>query len=410
MPAAAVQFHLTSFSKDVRQSIKVNIMEIFGTYLFAPGITSMLVAILLVATKGWHGRFSIDTSVGIQKFHTIPTPRIGGIAIVAGLLSALVTAPGPAAELLAPMLYAGLPAFIAGTVEDLTKKIGVRERFLATMASGIAAFLLTGCYLQRLDLPVIDGLLGIVPVSVLFTAFAVAGVANAVNIIDGFNGLSSGTLVICFSALGCIALLYNDTGMASLCFLLAVVSIGFLVVNFPFGKIFLGDGGAYLQGFLLAWCAVTLTARNPAVSACAPLLVCAYPVMETIFSIMRRIVTRTNPGQADCAHMHSLIKINVMRRHFSDLPQWTRNSMVSPFCWSFAIVCAWFGIFFRESTVMLLLALLGCSALYIAAYYGVARYGRDQQPYPETTHSGVLNTSASQNLGERKPLASAAAD
>jgi UDP-N-acetylmuramyl pentapeptide phosphotransferase/UDP-N-acetylglucosamine-1-phosphate transferase len=355
-------------------------MELMDPFPLVPGITVMLAALFLVATRHWHGRYSADAPVGIQKFHSIPTPRVGGIAIAAGLLTALLISRGPETKLLAPMILAGLPAFMAGLIEDLSRKAGVRERFLATMASGILAFFLTGSSLYRIGLPAADALLAIVPVSVFFTAFAVAGVANAVNIIDGFNGLSSGTLVICFSGLGFIALNAGDQEMAGLSFLLAVVAAGFLVVNFPFGRIFLGDGGAYLLGFLLAWSAVTVTVRNPSVSAWAPLLVCAYPVIETLFTILRRALSRAHPGHADCAHMHSLIKLHLVRRHFHALPQHIRNSMVSPFCWSFALLTTALGIHFYESTELLLASFLGCFVLYTLAYRLITWYGTNVPP------------------------------
>lgn len=382
---------------------------------FIPGFVTTLTALLLVATRRWHGTYSCDETSGIQKFHSMPTPRIGGIAIAAGLLSALLVVPGPATALLAPMVLAGLPAFIAGTVEDLTKKIGVRERFLATMASGITAFVLTGFSLQSLDVPGVDALLGIVPVSVLFTAFAVAGVANAVNIIDGFNGLSSGTLVICFTALGFIAMHDGDAGMAALCFMLAAVSGGFLIVNFPFGKIFLGDGGAYLLGFLLAWAAVTITARNPSVSPWAPLVVCAFPIIETIYSIFRRMLSKSHPGHADCAHMHSLIKIHLVRRHFPDLPQHIRNSMVSPFCWSFTLVGAGLGFHFYDNTAILLVSFTGCFALYLISYHSIARFGMKMQAAAAVVRVNAADTfpenaPQSANPHQPNPLLSGATD
>ncbi len=329
----------------------------------------MLAAVLLVTTKGWHGKYSIDGTVGVQKFHKAPTPRIGGIAIAAGLAAALLLSQGSASPLLGQLLIAGLPAFAAGLAEDFTKKVGVRTRLAATMSSALLAFFLTGYTLTHLELPGIDPWFAFLPLSLAFTIFAVAGVANAVNIIDGFNGLAGGTLVICFSALGMIAAQAGDFQLAQLCAITAVVVVGFLVVNFPFGKLFLGDSGAYLLGFLLAWTAVMLPMRNPVVSVWAPLLVCGYPVIETIFSILRRLMSSCHPGHADCSHCHSLIKIGIVRRHFSGLPQFMRNSLVSPFCWSFALVPAGLGVAFSGRTELLAASLVGCFALYSMFYF-----------------------------------------
>lgn len=251
--------------------------------------TSLICSLLLVFTTRWHGRYSLDATRGVQKFHITPTPRIGGAAIMIGLWMALGVLPQAQQELLLPVLIASLPAFVFGLAEDLTRTVSVRARLLATMASGAVCWFLTGVTLQYTGLAPLDGLLGWLPFSVLFTAFAVGGVANAVNIIDGFNGLASGTVVIGLATLGLIALGAGDVHLAQLCFVICAVTAGFFVVNFPFGKLFLGDGGAYLLGFLLAWLSVMLVYRNPSVSAWAPLLACAYPVFETLFTICRRL-------------------------------------------------------------------------------------------------------------------------
>ena len=103
---------------------------------------SLCTCILLVLTKSWHGSFSIDSTDGIQKFHTQPTPRIGGIAIAVGVLVGFAASShDPAAAekraILSAILLAGMPAFIFGLLEDLTKRVSVRARLLATMASGM---------------------------------------------------------------------------------------------------------------------------------------------------------------------------------------------------------------------------------------------------------------------------------
>jgi UDP-N-acetylmuramyl pentapeptide phosphotransferase/UDP-N-acetylglucosamine-1-phosphate transferase/CheY-like chemotaxis protein len=343
-------------------------MESFSYGLLIPCIVTALAALFLVATKEWHGRFSTDTAHGIQKFHISPTPRIGGVAIALGLAAAWLVAPGHGGPLFGSMLLAGIPAFTAGLLEDVTKKIGVKERLFATMTSGTLACVLTGYSLNHLEIPGLDGFLAWIPLSLAFTAFAVAGVANSVNIIDGFNGLAGGTLVICFSVLGMISVSAGDAELSRISFLLAAVTGGFLVVNFPFGKIFLGDGGAYLLGFLMAWVAVVLPMRNPSVSVWAPLLVCGYPVMETLFSMSRRLVEKADPGQPDSCHLHSMIKKRVVRRYFAHLPQTMRNSLVSPFCWTFALLPAAFAFNFYMRTDMLIASWAFMFAVYINIY------------------------------------------
>jgi len=187
------------------------------TYLIIFAST-LLASLSLVGTKHLHGRFSLDNAFGVQNHHTEPTPRIGGVAIVLGLLVAWALAAPAVKEILGPMLLAGLPAFAFGLLEDITKKVSVMVRLLATMFSGVLAWYITGVAMQNTGVPPMDWLLGFLPFAVLFTAFAVGGVANAINIIDGFNGLASGAVAIMLSAMGLIALSVGDAPLATVCF------------------------------------------------------------------------------------------------------------------------------------------------------------------------------------------------
>jgi UDP-N-acetylmuramyl pentapeptide phosphotransferase/UDP-N-acetylglucosamine-1-phosphate transferase len=94
---------------------------------------SLLVSVLLVLTQSWHGRWTLDSTVGIQKMHTLPTPRVGGVAIAAGLIAAYMLSDLKVQRILGHLLVAGVPTFVFGLLEDLTKKISVRVRLFATM-------------------------------------------------------------------------------------------------------------------------------------------------------------------------------------------------------------------------------------------------------------------------------------
>ena len=362
-----------------------------------PFLATAIISLLLVLTKGFHGKHTCDPTDGIQKFHECHTPRIGGIAIFCGLIIACFLSTTPETKLLKLMLIASLPAFAAGIIEDLTKKAGVNRRLVATILSGTMAWWLTGYTLNHIDIQGIDILLSYLPISLAFTVFAVAGISNAANIIDGFNGLSSGTIMICFSALGIIAWQVGDIDLMHTCLLLTIVTGGFFIINFPLGKIFLGDSGAYLLGFILAWVAVMLPMRNPTVSAWAPFLICSYPFIETTYSMGRRIIKQSSTSQPDIDHLHSLIKINVINRQFPNIPKHIRNSMVSPFCWTFVIISSTISVVYYKQTSLLMAASLGMFTLYAIIYKVLISLSTskeqiliEQQNYPVTAEQIVL--------------------
>ena len=347
-----------------------------GTWLAVGSgfVASLSFCILLVLTKPWHGAFSMDANEGIQKFHSTPTPRIGGLAIVAALWAARLNSPPELKSLIELFLLAGLPAFIFGLAEDITKKVSVLHRLLATMASGFLAWWLTGYSLTRVDVWGVDYLLTFTFVSVLFTSIAIGGVANSINIIDGFNGLASTTSALAFAAFALVAHQVGDSQLAAISLVLASCVWGFFWVNWPYGKIFLGDGGSYFVGFSLGWVAVLLTERNHQVSAFAALLICVHPVTEVLFSIYRRKIKELHPGHPDRIHFHSLIKQRYVRRWFSGVSSDWHNSVTGLLVGLMTLTAGILANIVYQSVWMSITILLVLMMGYVSIYARMVRY------------------------------------
>ncbi len=335
---------------------------------------TLLASVLLVLSKPLHGKYSLDHHAGVQKFHTVPTPRIGGLAILAGFIAAWVFSSGEARALLALIGLTGLPALGFGLAEDITNKIGVKWRLMATILSGLIFALVSGNSITSIGIPGADLLLAYAWVSVPFTAFAVGGVANSINLIDGFHGLASGTLIIILMAFSIIFARLGDEAMVMVSVTSLFVVAGFFVVNFPLGKMFLGDAGAYFAGYIVATIGVLLPARHPEVSPWMALLILGYPVTETVFSIIRRRKGGQSPGAPDSDHLHHLVhrhwaapmaeKLNRIRG---------KNPLTSVFLWVFplgSLLAAWFANFNSSQPLILL---FGGVATYLLVYRFMAR-------------------------------------
>ncbi len=328
--------------------------------------------LLIILTQRWHGKLSLDHDLnGVQKIHETPVPRIGGLGVVAGLLLAGVLSNqlgGETYETAGKLLLCAIPVFIAGLVEDFTKRVGVRTRLIAAFISAALAYWLIGAQLNELDTPILDYFIQFSLVSFCFTCFAVGGLTNAINIIDGLNGLASGCVNIMLVGLAAIAYLNNDFLVMKLCLWGIGATLGFMLLNFPFGRIFLGDGGAYLAGFWLAECGVLLLNRNPDVSTWAVLLVCIYPVWETVFSMYRRhVIHKVKSGVPDMTHLHHLLfkSINWGRSHNKS---WTRHGWVSLKIWLFVATCQVTAILFHRHDLYLFWSILAFATIYTATY------------------------------------------
>jgi UDP-N-acetylmuramyl pentapeptide phosphotransferase/UDP-N-acetylglucosamine-1-phosphate transferase len=341
---------------------------------------SFALAQALVLSAHKHGHLTMDLPGAIQKFHLDPTPRVGGIAIYIAVVLAWMCAPTEGErKLLTTLLLAGIPALFIGLLEDVTKRVSVFNRLIVTMASGGLAVWMSGVALTRVDIPPADFLLSFWPVALLFTAFAVGGVANAINIIDGFHGLASGTVIISLGALAAIAAGVGDVPLAVVALLVAGAVAGFWLVNFPWGKLFLGDGGAYFSGFALAWLSVELLARNEGVSPWASVLVCGYPTIEVMYSIFRRRKQRLSPGAADRHHLHSLVATQVIQPRLPHLRPNLRNASVSVVMWVCALVTVLPAVLFPQRGEILLPALVACFCAYHLLYRRVASSAADTQ-------------------------------
>ena len=209
-----------------------------------------------------------------------------------------------------------------------------------------------------------DTLLQFTLISILFTSFAISGIANSINIIDGFNGLSSITCTIAFIGISLISYKAGDINLSNLAFILAASTFGFFLINWPFGKLFLGDGGAYFIGFSLAWVAVLLVERNKSVSAFSVVIICILPITEVLFSIYRRIIRKSHPGQPDRLHFHSLLHRRYISRWLKDWSYLVKNSVVGLLVGSMSLISTIFAIIFFESTLLCSLA----AALFIICY------------------------------------------
>ena len=327
--------------------------------------TSFLVCALLVLTQRWHGKLSLDNDLaGVQKLHAVPVPRVGGLGVVIGLMIGIAVGyhlNGETYRLVIPVLLAAGPVFLAGILEDITKKVSVRARLLASFASAALGVFLVDAQLTRLDTPLLDDLMLLGPVAFVFTCFAVGGMTNAINIIDGLNGLASGTVVIILAGLAAMAWQTNDLLVMKLCLWGIAAMLGFMAFNFPFGRIFLGDGGAYLAGFWVATCAVLLLKRNPDVSTWAVLLSALYPVWETVYSMYRRkVLNHVQTGLPDQGHLHHLVFRSIRQGgHVPARPAWLAHGAASLALWGLVAACQIAAFFYLTHHAGAMLAAMG---------------------------------------------------
>ena len=364
------------------------LMQSYATLFFVGFV--LCIIIIVSSGYGFSRRGELDEAA-IQSAHSGFVPRVGGLAIY---ISILVLIPLLSfgfiplsvvfdldAEKLTLLILSAAPVFSVGLAEDLGYEMSPKARLIASAASSFVAILLFKVWLVSLGIPVVDMLLLFAPVGILFTIFATVGVVNAFNLIDGLNGLSSYVTVSVAIALSIIAFQSGDTQISIFLVLLVAAVLGFMVLNFPMGKIFLGDGGAYALGHLLVWSAIILINEATEVSAFAILLIFFWPVADTGLAIWRRWKLGTPTDRPDRLHFHQLAMRFLEIRFFGRDRREVANPVATLILIPLISAPQVLGVLFWDDFKASVLSSLGVGVLFVATYLigiSFAKNGRNK--------------------------------
>jgi len=306
----------------------------------------------------------------VQAAHVTPVPRIGGIAIVSALFLSLAFQLGEAhqANLSSKLLLSIVPIFFIGLSEDLGLLTSPKVRILAAAASGAIFMWLFEEWLPRADFPGLDFAVQWAPFAIILSVFLTVGVSHAFNLIDGLNGLASFTAISAALALAFIANNSELYAHRDVMILLVVAIFGFVVLNFPFPKIFLGDAGAYSIGHMLAWMSISILWHADNVTPWAILLIFFWPVADTILAIVRRLAKGQPIAHPDRLHFHQLIMRAVEIIFLGRQQRRISNPLATVIMLPFIVAPMWAGVMLATDRMYAAIAVLFCTFFFITTY------------------------------------------
>ncbi|MBP1971506.1 UDP-GlcNAc:undecaprenyl-phosphate GlcNAc-1-phosphate transferase [Virgibacillus natechei] len=274
-----------------------NYVELFIAFLIA------LVATLLVTypVKKMAIKLRAVDLPNRRKIHTEVTPRLGGIAIFIGaFLGALYLQ--PAHEHLPEILLGAIVILVTGALDD---RYSIRPVVKLTGQLIAASFLISsGLIIERITLPFI-GMIDLGFFSVLITVLWVVGITNAINLIDGLDGLATGVSTFALASIFIMALIDTQMMVAYLCIVLIGANIGFLYHNFYPAKIYMGDTGSNFLGYMIAVVSMLGLFKNIALFGfIIPVVILAVPIFDTLLAIVRRAYNKESIMIADNKHLH----------------------------------------------------------------------------------------------------------
>ncbi|MFC6689483.1 glycosyltransferase family 4 protein [Jhaorihella thermophila] len=312
-----------------------------------------------------------------QASHVRPTPRVGGLSLAAAALAFLALFErGGFSDPSGLILVSALPIFLVGLKEDVSRNASPKVRYGAAILSALLAFWLLGLWIDRAAPFWLTAMLAFAPVGVAITVFTTASYAHAFNLIDGLNGLCAGTSVLISAGLIAVAMQSGQDGLVPLLLMMIGGLAGFLVWNFPAGKIFLGDAGAYTIGHVLSWIGVALIANSTQVSAWAIMLIFFWPLADTLFAIARRVGSGESIDTPDRMHFHQLVmrvlQLTILGRNRRELANPLATLALMPLIGGTVAL----GVVFWNDSRAAVLGLIGCGAAFVLGHARLRRLAR----------------------------------
>ena len=248
---------------------------------------------------------AIDVPKDNRRMHKVPIPRLGGLAIfLAFLLSTLIFA--DIDRQLQGILLGSVIIVVLGALDDVLALKALPKLIVQIIAAGVAAY--HGCVIQFFSNPNVFSDMTYVNLgwlSVPITIIWIVAITNAVNFIDGLDGLAVGVSSISAAALIVIALMVAETNIAIILCALFGACLGFIPYNMNPAKNFMGDSGSTFLGYILATLSITgLFKMYAIISFAVPFLILGLPIFDICFAFLRRIAHGQNPMQADRGHVH----------------------------------------------------------------------------------------------------------
>jgi UDP-GlcNAc:undecaprenyl-phosphate/decaprenyl-phosphate GlcNAc-1-phosphate transferase len=363
----------------VRCSVKVILSTEVISAAVAAFLASFIVGSVLVRFRSVIEPFTKDRDdhLAAQASHTGDPLRLGGVAVVIGLLVGAVVLKGQSAGTYTLLLLASLlPVFLTGLWEDLGHGVSPKGRVLAALVSSAVAVFLLGFWVSRADLVGLDAVMAFAPAGVVITIVIAALFCHSVNLIDGMNGFAALTVILTALGISLVASKVDLQQISVLALLLAAGTFGFMLMNWPVAKLFLGDAGAYGLGHILIWLANSVIVLAPDVAVPAIFLILFYPFADTIHTVLRRLNDGKKVTEPDRMHLHHKVRraieivwIGRDRRHIS-------NPLTTLLMVPFLAVPIATGVMFWDQPLAAWIALIVFGSVFGGSHLAITAYAK----------------------------------
>lgn len=347
-------------------------------YFITAYITLILSFIFAIGIAGFFKFFKFkDLNIYKKRAaHLQATSRLGGLAVCGAILFAVFLESN---SWNLEILISVVPLFIAGLLEDIGRQLKPKLRLAIGVLSAALFIAFKGHIIQDVGVGWANLVLSVTPIAILFTVFCIVALVNALNFIDGVNGLASGKTLLSAFALMWLAIEFNEPNLILLGVSLFSASLGLFLVNYPQGRIFLGDAGAYALGFLLAVSLITIQSKHSEISAWSILLLIFWPISDMTHSILRRQLKRQRSDRPDYLHFHHVVMRSLVILSSGRIAKEWANPLATAIILPLAALPVVLGLIFRENNEISMAVFLGFMLLFACMHAGIVKGTRHRR-------------------------------
>jgi len=309
--------------------------------------------------------FNFNKYDSLHKIHEKEIPKVGGILIILFILFLLIHN-NKFDNFFLSLFISSIPLVFIGAKEDLFHNTSPLQRLLSMLISVSIFFLILPIHFPSIEIPILNIFFQSYFFQFIFFCFSSLVIINGMNLIDGANGLMPCSAIMQLASIIFLSSVYNDLEIFNISIVFLLPLVIFLFFNYPAGKIFMGDLGAYFYGFSISLLIIYFFSRHPDLLSWSAILILFYPSIELLTSFIRKkFFENKSPMAPDLRHFHSLvyylIKQKLIRSKISN--NFVLLSMI-PF-WFFPFVCI---LLFYNSLNLLLISILLLTIFYLSIY------------------------------------------
>jgi len=340
------------------------------SFLFKILFLTVLLIVFSFCWQSLYMKFNIFKNYNsVQRIHFGEIPRLGGFFV---LLYIFISCYVPKYEFynsfLSSLLISFIPIALFSLKDDLFQNSSVKLRFLSMILSILIFFNLYDFDFPILDIEFINLLISENTILIsMFFLFSCLVVINGNNLIDGANGLMPLTNIFQLFVLLIMFQTEGDLFYSKSIICLIIPLLIFMPLNYPLGKIFMGDTGAYFYGFAISLLVIIFFGKYPNYLSLSAVCLLFYPCFELLFTFIRKIIIKVSPLKPDNRHLHSIIFISLSNR--KNLTNLKKNNLVLPILSIFWIIPPLLALKFYDSENFLILGLATQAVIYMCMYY-----------------------------------------